>query len=683
MQVKDHFRMLPFACIALLTFALPAFSQSPTYSGTCPNGAPARDEKYCHFFVHFNKDSNSPLDIRIAEALEVKTASETRSIGLIVAIDKYPMIPGGDISAAAVDARRLQDFLIQEQKFDEVILLRNEEATVDNINYFLEDYLVNRPADFNKKARLLIAYSGHGRFGTSDGAGDTQAAFILSGATDVNGYTNIYKMQNFAQDIEFLAPKYFHIITLINACYGGGFFTSGSLGGNADAYRKPGSYAITAGTDRDVTIATDASRGSVFFDQLITGITTGDADLAYKNAYGVVDVNGAGQYLGLARTNALMTYLTTQFELISKDRRKSAPDFRLNEPWIGPAQPGIARGGFFFLSATNPTPASHAMVTDRGTLSRSRSTLLNESSSSHVELLRTGGMPVKPVFVAAAQAVPMAQPAPPSLPAVPKVQNVPLGPISSIPGRPDIKIFKAPDVYPVQGLDISSQDGKVDWKTVSETFEPTFIYLRAVAWKGPDKRFRENLLAVKALNLDYGAYFKYDFCLSPKAQIERLLKIFPPDPNALPVSIEIVNPRGEDNHQLECLSKLSMKQAKADIFTAADIVEKTYGKTPLLYGNHFNLYDFYESRFDRFMIWLGHYGTSGVEMRGRNPWTLWQYSGTLNVKGIGSRTTGDVFFGTREQYQIFKRGQGNTALQAVQPLPTAHLSLPNRDRFGN
>ena len=196
-------------------------------------------------------------------------------------------------------------------------------------------------------------------------------------------------------------------------------------------------------------------------------------------------------------------------------------------------------------------------------------------------------------------------------------------------------------------------------------------------------RVRENLLAVKALNIDYGAYFKYDFCASPKAQVERLLKIFPPDPNALPVSLEIVNPRGEDNHQLECLSKLSMKQAKADIFTAAEAIEKSYGKTPLLYGNHFNLYDFYESRFDRFMIWLGHYGTSGVEMRGRNPWTLWQYSGTLNVKGIGTRTTGDVFFGTREQYQIFRRGQGNTALQAVQPAPVAHLSLPDRNIAGD
>ena len=173
MRLKDQVQFFLLVSIALLTFAVPAVSQTPAYSGVCPNGAPAR-EKYCNFFVHFNNDSNSPLDIRIAEALEVKTASETRSIGLIVAIDKYPMIPGGDISAAAVDAQRLQDFLIHEQKFDEVILLRNQDATIDNINYFLEDYLVNRPSDFNKKARLLIAYSGHGRFGTADGASDTR-----------------------------------------------------------------------------------------------------------------------------------------------------------------------------------------------------------------------------------------------------------------------------------------------------------------------------------------------------------------------------------------------------------------------------------------------------------------------------------------------------------------------------
>ena len=94
-------------------------------------------------------------------------------------------------------------------------------------------------------------------------------------------------------------------------------------------------------------------------------------------------------------------------------------------------------------------------------------------------------------------------------------------------------------------------------------------------------------------------------------------------------------------------------------------IRDSYNKTPLLYGNRNNLSTFVDKRADDFMIWLGSYGASGIQLRGSNPWTLWQYSGTLDVKGVGPKTTGQVFFGTEEQYLLFKRGQANVALKAV------------------
>ncbi|MGZ8908131.1 MAG: glycoside hydrolase family 25 protein, partial [Methylobacter sp.] len=260
-------------------------------------------------------------------------------------------------------------------------------------------------------------------------------------------------------------------------------------------------------------------------------------------------------------------------------------------------------------------------------------------------------------------------PKPSSLPE-PSLQPIPIamlppGPISSIRGKPEIKIFKPPHVYPVQGFDFSSADGYINWKKMNESSRPRFIYARAVSWNGPDKTFVSRWSQAKALEIDRGAYMKFDFCRSPEEQFRTFSEIVPLYPDTLPLAIEIVNPKGENNRQLKCLNSIGMETSKAAILKLASSIRTHYGKTPLLYGNRHNLSTFLDQRSDEFMIWLGSYGASGIKLSGRNPWTLWQYSGTLNIEGVGKKTTGEVFFGTEEQYQLFKQGKSNVALDAV------------------
>lgn len=621
------------------------------YSETCPNGAPVREARYCRFFAQFNANNSSPLDIRIADALGVKDASETRSIGLIIAIDKYPNLPGLDIPAAAVDRKRLVDFLINKQKFDEVIVLSNEDASVDNINYFLDDYLYKRAYDFNKKARLLIAYSGHGRYGDADSmanasAVDARAAFILSAANDPDGWENVYKMQEFAGRIENLAGRYFHVLTLVNACYGGNFFITARGGGNPDSFTKSGSYAITAGSSDDRVPALDPRRGSLFFDLLIEGIMQGSADPLYWDAYRTVADDGKTSMVhGLTRTGALASFLTSSYARIILGRRAEDKKFTLSDPWVGPAQAGIAWGGFFFLSDRSSIPLSPLAIAD----------YYKDLPSQQTGVITFGAAQGATISAASAR-----------IPANETAQiAVPAGPVSSIAGRPDIKIFKAPDIYPVKGYDLSSSDGKINWEALADSERPRFIYARAIGWAGLDTTFNERWSHIKNLGIDYGAYLKYDFCRSPKAQIARLSAIVPVDQEALPLAIEIVNPQGESNSQLACFNSLGIENAKQGILELASAVRTHYGKTPLLYGNRNNLSKFLDQRSEEFMIWLGSWGSTGTQLSGRNPWTLWQYSGTLSVKGVGSKTTGNVFFGTEEQYDLFKKGQINVALKAV------------------
>nr|WP_311529140.1 GH25 family lysozyme [uncultured Ralstonia sp.] len=669
-------RLLRGLLISMACVLTSAMAQVPEFSGTCPNGAPARKEIYCRFFVHFNNDTNAKLDTRIADAVGVKTAAQTRAIGLIIVNDKYPNLPGHDLPAAAVDGDNLVRFLVEKQKFDELIVLRNLDATVDNINYFLEDYLPNRASDFDKKARLLIAYSGHGRYGKSDGSTDTRAAFVLSAASDVGGSSNVYKMQDLASDIEVLAGRYFHVLTLINACYGGGFFTSGSPGGNADSFRKPGSYALTAGSSDDLVPALDPKRGSLFFDLLISGITQGSADPLYWDAYSTVSGDGSSVHQsGLTRTLALATYLTSAYARIARERATTDLNFHLSDPWIGPAQTGIAWGGFFFLSDRGSGPSMAAANVYGGTIvaatappAESNFGFLSDTvrPPAHLRALAPRPSSDRAAIAAGAASRAATPPTPPPPPATNAAElSLPPGPVSSIVGHPDIKVFKAPDIYPVQGYDLSSADGKINWEVFSNTTRPRFIYARAIGWSGPDETFDDRWAHIKALGIDYGAYLKYDFCRSPKDQMTSLSGIVPVDQNALPFAIEVVNPKGENERQLSCFNAMGLEKAKDSILELASYVRAHYNKTPLLYGNRNNLSTFVDKRADDFMIWLGSYGASGIQLRGSNPWTLWQYSGTLDVKGVGPKTTGQVFFGTEEQYLLFKRGQANVALKAV------------------
>ena len=101
---------------------------------------------------------------------------------------------------------------------------------------------------------------------------------------------------------------------------------------------------------------------------------------------------------------------------------------------------------------------------------------------------------------------------PPVKPAQPEAKQLPFGPISSIKGHPDIKIFKLPAIYPIKGYDFSSADGKIDWGKFKSSALPRFVYLRALGWAGHDPRFTANWASSATIPVDRGVYLKFNFC---------------------------------------------------------------------------------------------------------------------------------------------------------------------------
>ena len=223
----------------------------------------------------------------------------------------------------------------------------------------------------------------------------------------------------------------FHVLGLINACYGGAVFSFGPTGGSQDDTDKPGSWAVTAGSDdKEVWSTGEAGAGSLFFHAIIKGVETGDADIGYAQVRRSTD-NKILQQGGVVRLGHLISYLGTKFQDLIDAHPKEEDSYHL--PWSGPIQSEAsrARGGFFFMSPYKLAPG------------------------------------------------------------VAKPFSVKPGPTSGIAGNPDLQVFNAPEEYKVKGVDISHFN-KVDWTKIDPD-ELQFAYIKSTQGTSfVDSSFSEN-----------------------------------------------------------------------------------------------------------------------------------------------------------------------------------------------
>jgi len=173
----------------------------------------------------------------------------------------------------------------------------------------------------------------------------------LSGISRDDDYENIYGLNELRALFNDLAKNTFHFLALINACYGGDVFAEGISVSTNDISER-GAHAITAGTDDKVVYSSRNGQGSLFFQFLMEGIRSGDADHAAQEATLGVP-NSVKEYEGIVRLGELDGYL---FTAIKKYIAANLPANNNlegnNHHWIGSVEPfGVrAMGGFFLFS---------------------------------------------------------------------------------------------------------------------------------------------------------------------------------------------------------------------------------------------------------------------------------------------------------------------------------------------
>ena len=257
-----------------------------------------------------------------------------RSFALVAGVAQYPQL--GDLPAAQVDLDALVVHLRDEESFDEIVLLRDDDVSLANLEYFLQGYFPNRARQFGK-SRFIFAYSGHGWI---DQDGDSY--LVRSNASSFNDLEHLINLRIVKTLVDEVVQAAYHSLVLLNSCHSGAFLLR-TFGNDMSALPiHPGAHAITGGGTTEPTwvSTTRPNPGSVFFEKVFSGLS-GEAD--------VLPLGGDG--------------IITAYELAAYVRSEvSRATDQVQNPQLGDISRGGSRGSFFFLS---PDRFREAVVSGR------------------------------------------------------------------------------------------------------------------------------------------------------------------------------------------------------------------------------------------------------------------------------------------------------------------------------
>ncbi|MCI5117447.1 MAG: DUF1566 domain-containing protein [Candidatus Electrothrix sp. LOE1_4_5] len=293
---------------------------------------PAQYRKY----LLENRDTRS-LPEKILNKVGLTRADVGRSFALLCGISTYPNIQGkhGNLKPAAEDIQKLQAYLKQHEFFDEVVVLRNKQVTLANLEYFLQTYFPARLKQF-PKSRFLFAYSGHGMTENNKGY------LLKSTARSLDDKEHAIPVKVLKVYIDEVVAAAHQVLVLLNSCHSG-VFLKRPYGKLLLLPKYPGAHAITASGPSELAWhIKEVGSGSIFYEKLLAGIS------------GIADAEKDG----IVTSHELYSYLRREIQLVSNQDQT---------PQMGDISEHGSRGEFFFLKRETPLVQQEGVKVSGGT----------------------------------------------------------------------------------------------------------------------------------------------------------------------------------------------------------------------------------------------------------------------------------------------------------------------------
>lgn len=181
------------------------------------------------------------------------------------------------------------------------------------------------------------------------------------------------------------------------------------------------------------------------------------------------------------------------------------------------------------------------------------------------------------------------------------------------------------DVYPVQGVAVTADDGAIDWGTLAAN-GVDFAYIRAARGAdGRDPAFARNWSAARSSGLRYGAALDFSLCRRAAEQATRFITTVPRDNAALPPVIRLA-------FDPSCNTRPGRDALLSELNTLVNLVESNTGKSALI-----NVSNDFEAEYDiasgiNRTLWLdGNFFPPDYATR---RWVMWTANDMRHIDGV-------------------------------------------------
>ena len=202
---------------------------------------------------------------------------------------------------------------------------------------------------------------------------------------------------------------------------------------------------------------------------------------------------------------------------------------------------------------------------------------------------------------------------------------------------------RAPERYPVHGIDLSRFQTSVDWQTARAN-GVNFAFIKATEGGDLlDPMFKDHWRGAGAAGVKRGAYHFFYHCRPAAEQARWYIRNVPKTPGALPPVLDMEwTPTSPT-----CTIRRDGETIRREARTFLDILTRHYGQRPLIYTT----VDFYEDtelwRLSGVEFWLRSVAAHPHDRYEGQSWSFWQYTSTGLVPGIAGRVDVNVFAGSR------------------------------------
>lgn len=177
----------------------------------------------------------------------------------------------------------------------------------------------------------------------------------------------------------------------------------------------------------------------------------------------------------------------------------------------------------------------------------------------------------------------------------------------------------------VIGIDVSRHQGTIDWSAVKKSLpDLAFVYVKCTEGATHvDPMFSTNAAGAHGQGFNVGAYHYFRMTSSAHDQFRNFKGQMEKNVLDLIPMVDVETNDGKQRHEL---------QDSLQVFL--DLLEKEYGKKPMLYGTNRSYNEFCAPEFNGYPMYIGRYGNDAPVVKGPSHYTIWQYSEEGSISGI-------------------------------------------------